>query len=40
MVHIRNLDGQAEEFDSKALKIEKVIAGTVGGRVRQEGHRK
>jgi hypothetical protein len=33
-LRIRNLDGQAEEFDSTALKIEKVISGAGEGIVR------
>src|SRR5579862_3379516 len=27
VIHIRNLDATAEEFDSSALKVEKVIGG-------------
>jgi hypothetical protein len=33
-LRIRNLDGQAEEFDSQALKVEKVISGSGEGIVR------
>ncbi len=34
ILHIRNLDPLAEEFDSPALKVEKVIAGGRDGNVR------
>ncbi len=34
VLHIRNADPLAEEFDSPALKIEKVIAGGQDGNVR------
>ena len=33
-LNIKNEDAQAEEFDSSALKIEKVIGGNSQGRVR------
>lgn len=33
VIHIKNLDATAEEFDSSALKVEKVIAGHGEGSV-------
>ena len=32
-IHIKNMDATAEEFDSSALKVEKVIAGGASGTV-------
>lgn len=32
-IHIKNMDTTAEEFDSSALKVEKVIAGGAAGTV-------
>lgn len=33
VIHIRNLDPSAEEFDSSALKVEKVVGGNGEGTV-------
>ncbi len=37
IIRVKNLDPLAEEFDSVALKIEKVIAGRAEGIVRSRG---
>ena len=34
MIALTNKDAQAEEFDSPALKVEKVVAGNSSGNVR------
>jgi hypothetical protein len=34
MLHVRNLDPTAEEFDSSALKVEKVIGGNGAATIR------
>lgn len=37
VIRIKNLDPAAEEFESPALKVEKVIAGGAEGTVRSRG---